>query len=121
MDIKTLFTEQELKDKADFLSEVGDFQSELNGCYQEIIEIRRSGRDLFVEEILYRTIKSKIEYLKASESKDVMNEMNKLLNELKAEINDAKSQEIINVKKEIEQRLKKDGIHFIGEVDDEDF
>ena len=119
MDPKTLYDEDQKKKITEFNDEVDDFASDLETLYQEIIEVRKSGRDPLVAEYMYRSLKSKLLYLRKSENISELGRLRTESENIKREIDEAKKQEIIDVKKEIDQRLKKEGIHYIGEMKDE--
>ncbi|PLW79584.1 hypothetical protein C0585_06985 [Candidatus Woesearchaeota archaeon] len=120
MDPKTLYDEEQKKKIAEFNDEVDDFASDLETLYQEIIEVRKSGRDPLIAEYMYRSLKSKLLYLRKSEDIFELGRLRSESENIKKEIQEARNQEIINVKKEIDQRLKKQGVHYIGEIKDED-
>lgn len=120
VDVNSLYTEEEKIIMNDFKDEIKDFESMLTELYGEICDIRKSERDPLIAEFAYRNIKSKIIYVKKTLEKRDLEELKKMVIDLKKEIEDAKKQEIVNVKKEIEAKLNEEGADYIGKMISDD-
>ncbi len=120
MDIKKLYTDEEKYNIEQFLNKLSDIESKLNKIYSAITSLRKDGKDALIAEFMYRTVRSKIPYLKQSVNETELESIQKEIFNIEQEIDEIWAQEIIDVKKEIDDRLKAEGVEFIGRDDDDD-
>lgn len=120
MDINKLYTEEEKYNIDQFMNKLGDIESKLNEIYSAITSLRKEGKDALIAELMFRNIRSKIPYLKQSINESELDGIQKDIFDLEQEIDGIWAQEIVNVKKEVEDRLKAEGVEFIGRDNDDD-
>jgi len=78
---------------------------------QEIIsELRKEGKDMFIPNLLTKNVLSKLRYLEFAENEEDLKNCSKLLDEINKEIEEAKDAPVVDVKKEIDDRLQKEKV-----------
>ncbi|MBR9675671.1 hypothetical protein GOV05_01545 [Candidatus Woesearchaeota archaeon] len=108
VDVNTLLSEEEKNKSELFELDLDELGAELESVYQEIINLRKKGKDPFVVELMYRNVKSKMIYLHKSHDASQARKVKLLIKELEGEIEEVRGQKIIDVKEEIENRLRKE-------------
>jgi hypothetical protein len=111
-----------LDEKADELHQtrISGLNEKLKELKARIGEARRSGKDPFIADLMIRNVGAKIKMAEATHEKRDFEEVEKILNRAASELEEALAENELNVKKEIERKLREEIARKTGKVMEEE-
>jgi len=99
-----LMKEKIYKKSTDLNSEIEKLQEERNELYKEIAEERKKGYDVFIPALMLKNVEPKIQYLIASRNPNEISKIKSILENVRKELEEAKTIEELDLKAEILQK-----------------
>lgn len=105
------------KEEEMHLAMIGSLNEKLRELKNRISDARRSGKDPFIADLVLRNAGAKIKMAQVTHDKRDVEEVEKILNRAESELQEALKEEELNVKKEVEARLRQGIAKQTGKVD----
>ncbi len=78
----------------------------LNTIKDQLMNLRKTGYDTIIADIMIKSVKPKLAYYKATKEDTTITTINEILRKAELEIDDIKKQNLRSAKEEVEQRLR---------------